>query len=862
MSVIGRTDLIASTILTSSSDVVNSLEGIDTTGYVEGVECYVQENDGLYVLYPDDVQAPSPPTIVAATGGGNWILKESPTVSNFVIVSPDDTTPGDLEAKIAEGDGIDLTTLNPGGNEQLEIRGASETPRILWVDLNSTAIGTPEGSLARPFTTIQAAIDATDGTGNWQIMIAPGRYQPNGLNIPANRRIRFSGLGAVPNAQNEVNTNLTTISLLNPCTTNFAATDNTTNSDIIWEDLHFEFAGFAGDDTGNTATARHRVTFRNCIIDCPVVFNGLINGTNTILDLVFSGEGTGLIRSGGALDAPTYGGSPVAGSGTSAEVVVHGDSWHFSSISGVSRVDLRDCFVESSVAIDGPVQVISNTSESRALNTRFNLNVTMNVDMVMEVDAATMYWLERNGQTTSGGSFKLIDESAWTGQTTWFVDPSGGSDDNSGLTSGTALQTFAELQRRWGPRPRFTSTVTVTLLGDSAEPAVLRADLANGAELELVGSPTTVASGTVQTGQPWDYTVGGPPPAVGQDAQITETGGLDFFPYRVNRWGAPGDAFSLRWTNGPPSRAWVVDTVGVNTTARVTEWGFAPPGGEFPGYSTFDISAGHTFDVIRLTRLSSLTIDVQVIEYPSAPPGFGEGVIVRDLYIDGAGQSSCVNIVNSSGSGSSGTPVQNPDASPPLFYGCAFGDLGVIKGTGKSGAIFAACSLTRMEGMAAAAWGGSCAVGGGGNEALTLKACDFEISKGVLVLQGQATSKSLLRAMAGTVIRMSVANSVEAGLAAFSSGFAAGDRVIEIMEGSTLIQEGTGATKTGIWGGSNIDTGIKNRGQVYYENPIKLSGTVNDNLQMIGNGADAAVANAALPNQQTPSGVTMSQRSP
>jgi hypothetical protein len=41
----------------------------------------VIENKGNYLLLPDDAQSPSPPDIVAATGGGNWVLQSTAVVT-------------------------------------------------------------------------------------------------------------------------------------------------------------------------------------------------------------------------------------------------------------------------------------------------------------------------------------------------------------------------------------------------------------------------------------------------------------------------------------------------------------------------------------------------------------------------------------------------------------------------------------------------------------------------------------------------------------------------------------------------------------------------------------------------------------
>ena len=49
-------------------------------------------------------------------------------------------------------------------------------------------------------------------------------------------------------------------------------------------------------------------------------------------------------------------------------------------------------------------------------------------------------------------------------QAAWFVDAVNGNDGNTGATTGTALQTFQEILRRWGPNPVLPQTTTITVL--------------------------------------------------------------------------------------------------------------------------------------------------------------------------------------------------------------------------------------------------------------------------------------------------------------------------------------------------------------------------------------------------------------
>ena len=61
-------------------------------------------------------------TLYAEDSVGRFNLRQGAAAdTKEVKVSSDDTTEGFLEAKIAEGLAIDLETLNPAGNEQLQI---------------------------------------------------------------------------------------------------------------------------------------------------------------------------------------------------------------------------------------------------------------------------------------------------------------------------------------------------------------------------------------------------------------------------------------------------------------------------------------------------------------------------------------------------------------------------------------------------------------------------------------------------------------------------------------------------------------------------------------------------------------------
>jgi hypothetical protein len=81
-----------------SDILLNDLGDVNTTGV----------SDGYVLVY----RAGSP---------SEWVAEPSTTTDEFVRASATDTTTGHLNAKLSDGTGISFTTLNPSGNEQIEI---------------------------------------------------------------------------------------------------------------------------------------------------------------------------------------------------------------------------------------------------------------------------------------------------------------------------------------------------------------------------------------------------------------------------------------------------------------------------------------------------------------------------------------------------------------------------------------------------------------------------------------------------------------------------------------------------------------------------------------------------------------------
>lgn len=79
-------------------------------------------------------------------------------------------------------------------------------------------------------------------------------------------------------------------------------------------------------------------------------------------------------------------------------------------------------------------------------------------------------------------------QATYAAQTVWFIDPTHGSDSNTGLTSGTALKTWAQYRSRVGSLGVVTSTITILNSLPVTDP--LRPPyVPNGSQVTITGSP-------------------------------------------------------------------------------------------------------------------------------------------------------------------------------------------------------------------------------------------------------------------------------------------------------------------------------------------------------------------------------------
>ncbi len=106
--------------------------------------------------------------------------------------------------------------------------------------------------------------------------------------------------------------------------------------------------------------------------------------------------------------------------------------------------------------------------------------------------AIILFWYWQDKRHDFG--FKVSNIKDISNETTlvWYIDPINGSDTNDGLSSGSALKTHSELERRWGPEfPLLFSTFSahVNILGNlpASDPISIKVTLPANAWLTYKG---------------------------------------------------------------------------------------------------------------------------------------------------------------------------------------------------------------------------------------------------------------------------------------------------------------------------------------------------------------------------------------
>jgi hypothetical protein len=169
----------------------------------------------------------------------------------------------------------------------------------------------------------------------------------------------------------------------------------------------------------------------------------------------------------------------------------------------------------------------------------------------------------------------------WLTPSTWYIDPVGGDDENSGIIIAAPLKTLDELARRWADGTTWGASVIISAgyVDSWWFRLVFRVKLASGGFIGFYGTRTELYSGQITSYVPQSAT---------RPGQLEDASVGSFSPYRGDRIfvGTSGSIIGrTAWSAGQGS--------GGSTTADMTFWvnstgtnGVQPTGGET--YKIFD----------------------------------------------------------------------------------------------------------------------------------------------------------------------------------------------------------------------------------------------------------------------------------
>lgn len=225
-------------------------------------------------------------------------------------------------------------------------------------------------------------------------------------------------------------------------------------------------------------------------------------------------------------------------------------------------------------------------------------------------------WLRRNN-----GSQR------WLQQADWFIDASAGDDENDGNTSGTALRTHAELERRWGPNALLRQTTTVNILTDldATDDATPYIDVTledGDVNLFYVGTATTILSGTLTAATTADSstnTAQSVTDAAVGDWDTAGPGGTSVIGFRMRLTANNARAFLAQRVSATEARTGIFETASRTPPQSISA--FSPVGNE-------------AYVVESLTNMRDAHFKVRRSPANLAA-GNAFGLWVEDLIIDG-----------------------------------------------------------------------------------------------------------------------------------------------------------------------------------------------------------------------------------
>lgn len=134
------------------------------------------------------------------------------------------------------------------------------------------------------------------------------------------------------------------------------------------------------------------------------------------------------------------------------------------------------------------------------------------------IDGYVLTWNATNNDWEPERTFSYnVEPNVYWSQSSWFIDPQNGNDNNDGLTSSTPIQTWFEMIRRFGTySPVFNVAVTITFLTDQLttnDPVFFDPVIINGGSLTVLGTLTHITNAVLSGVTPKNYNATGVYPA-------------------------------------------------------------------------------------------------------------------------------------------------------------------------------------------------------------------------------------------------------------------------------------------------------------------------------------------------------------
>lgn len=214
-------------------------------------------------------------------------------------------------------------------------------------------------------------------------------------------------------------------------------------------------------------------------------------------------------------------------------------------------------------------------------------------------------------------------------QTVWHINFSSGNDSNNGLTSGTAIKTWAEYTRRTSIRPYINFTIDMYIHGDLGpdDVALISGDFGPLGFFNIHGVPTVIHSGTLSAVTAYNQTSG-------QGDEIAD-GSFDWTPYCGPDGGEHGQLVVI--TTGSidgPSYCWPAAPLTSPTRARVSFLGLRSISAGYPYFEAIGpASPGNTYEIWQLPILTNVIFDYQVYTKVFEPQIYAEFISFPDFSV-------------------------------------------------------------------------------------------------------------------------------------------------------------------------------------------------------------------------------------